>query len=369
MNEKERYERVDMPFYREVISPLLPDNILDFHVHSWKKDQWITRKDLEDSPIQNSDNLGVFPTAKYMVTEVEYGVERLMEDANNIFPLQRYHVVFFGQPTPSADMERTNQYIAGNSHRENMFPLLVAGKDLVPREQLKQKIMDYGLFGYKVYLNWVGNDYGNIRVEDMIGPSEMGLANEFGLVVLLHVPRSGRLADPEVAKGVLRLSKSYPEASIVLAHCGRCYRPAEMSAAVKTIADLENVYLDTSMVMDPTVLHILLNSINSRRILYATDFPVAAMRGRRVNVMDHWVDVVLEGYPESEYRVASNGIRATFMAYEIILAIKTAADTAGLSQEELKGIFFNNGMSLLGKVRGEKQTAKSRATGNYRNSN
>ena len=360
MNEKERYERVDMPFYREVVSPLLPDNILDFHAHSWKKDQWITQKEEEDSQFQNSDSLGIFPTARYMTTELEYSMERLMEDANRMFPLQRYHAVFFGHPTPAVDLDRTNRYIAGNSHLKNMFPLILTGKELVPGEQLRQQIIETGFFGYKVFLNWVGNDYGNICVEDMIGPSEMELANELGLVVLLHVPRSGRLADPIIGRGVRKLSQRYPKANIVLAHCGRCYMPAEMSAAINSIADLENVYLDTSMVMDPTVLHIIFNSIDSRRVLYATDFPIAAMRGRRVNVMDHWVDVVLEGYPDSDFRVASNGIRATFMAYEIILAIKTAAETAGLSGEELKGIFFNNGISLLGKVRGEKQAVKIR---------
>lgn len=71
----------------------------------------------------------------------------------------------------------------------------------------------------------------------MIGPVELALANERRLVVLLHVPRSGRL-------------------------------------------------------------------------LFATDFPMAAMRARRVWVMDHWVDVVLPGYPASAYRVSGDTFRA-----------------------------------------------------------
>ena len=361
MTELERYEKIDLPFYREVISPLLPDNILDFHAHSWKEDQWITKNGRDGSKHQNSASIGTYPEARYMSTELEYGIEKLLEDGNRMFPEQRYHAVVFGQPTPAADLGRTNRYIAGNSHRDQLFPLIVAGRDLISAEQLKQQIIESGFFGYKVFLNWVGNNYGNVRVEDMLGPSEMELANEFGLIVLLHVPRSGRLADPEVAEGVRKLSLNYPGANIVLAHCGRCYRPEEMKTAVSSIADLRNVYLDTSMVMDPTVLHILFSSIDARRVLYATDFPVAAMRGRRVNVMDHWVDVVLEGYPESEFRVASNNIRATFMAYEIVLAVKTAADTAGISEDSLRDIFYNNGISLLGKVRGERQEAKLRA--------
>ena len=56
------------------------------------------------------------------------------------------------------------------------------------------------------------------------------------------------------------------------------------------------------MVMDPTVLRMVFDNIASSRVLFATDLPVAAMRGRRVYVMDHWVDLVLEGYPPSDCR-------------------------------------------------------------------
>jgi len=185
----------------------------------------------------------------------------------------------------------------------------------------------------------------------MIGPNEMNLANKLRLVVLLHVPRTGRLADPEIQKGVQRLARDYPQAQIVLAHCGRCYCPDEMKQAVKSITKLKNVFLDSSMVMDPTVFEILLSNIDSRRLLFATDLPVANMRGRRVYVMGHWVDLVLEGYPQSAYRVCSDNMRATFMAYEIILAIRRAAERIGLNKKQIRDIFYENGAAILRKVK------------------
>ena len=101
------------------------------------------------------------------------------------------------------------------------------------------------------------------------------------------------------------------------------------------------------MVMEPEVLRIAFDNIDSSRILFGTDFPVANMRGRRVYVMDHWVDVVAEGYPPSAFRIASDGIKATFMAWEIILAIKRAGEAVGLSREQIKDIFYSNGMTLI----------------------
>ena len=88
-------------------------------------------------------------------------------------------------------------------------------------------------------------------------------------------------------------------------------------------------------------------AIDSNRVPLGTDFPVARMRGRRVHVMDHWVDIVLAGYSPSAYRVQANDIHATFMVYEIILAIQRAAERVQLSKEELQGIFYDNGMALL----------------------
>jgi hypothetical protein len=67
--------------------------------------------------------------------------------------------------------------------------------------------------------------------------------------------------------------------------------------------------------------------------------------------MDHWVDLVTTGYEDSDFRVASDGIRASYMAYEIVNAIRRGAEMAGLSQKELKDIFYNNGMNLLNNVK------------------
>ena len=336
----ERYRQSELAFYHDHVAPCLPDRVLDFHAHTWKSEHW------KGVPWQ-TDAAG----GKYMVTEPQYGVERLLGDGSMLFPDRPYSAVCFGYPTPAADLAKTNSYSARAAEHPGLFPLLITGRAIMPSDELRAAICEHGFFGYKVLLNWLGNDYGHVSVEDMLGPDEMALADELRLVVLLHVPRAGRLADPEVQRGVRSCATAYPNASIVLAHCGRCYHPDEMKRAIGAVADLENVYLDTSMVMDPLVLLMVFREIDSRRVLFATDLPVAAMRGRRVYVMDHWVDVVLEGYPPSAYRVASDGIRATFMAWEIILAIRHAAEMAGLADAQLKAVSFDNGMALLRRVR------------------
>jgi len=340
---------VDPRFYREHIAPRLPPAVLDFHAHAWRKSDW------HGVPWKTGARGGA-----YMVADEDYPVERLLADGRACFPDREYRAVCFGYPTPSADNQKDTAYIASAGARKGIYPLMIVGAPLgVPAELIRRRLDDGGFLGYKVFLPWHGDDYGSTRVQDMLSAREMDIAQELGLVVLLHVPRSGRLADPEIQDGVRWLSREWPAARIVLAHCGRCYLPAEMEKAIGCLRDLSNVFLDTSMVMDETVLRMVFDGIPSRRVVYATDFPVAAMIGRRVRVMNHWVDVVTGDAPASAYRVRAEGVPGTYMALEIAYAVLQAGRAAGLSQQALQGVFYENGMSVLRGVRGG--TALTRA--------
>ena len=341
MTEEERYQTIELPFYEKEIAPMLPPRVLDFHTHIWSADDWEVRP---------WDTNGV--SAKYMVSVDQYPAEKLLGDGKVCFPDRPYSAVCFGHPVPVMIWENDNAFVIRET-RENdsLFPLMIAGKDLaIPRERYERALVAGGYYGMKVYLNWYGNDYGDQRVEDMLGETELALANERRMAIMLHVPRSDRLADPDIQEGVRWLSRECPDARIVLAHCGRCYVPPEMKAAIDSIVNLPNVYMDTSMVMDPVVLYMAMDKIGPERIVFATDFPIAIMRGRRVAVMDHWVDVVGPGYPDSAFRVRGEDIHATFMTWEIALAVRWAGEMLGLSEKQLHGIFWDNGIELLDRV-------------------
>ena len=330
--------RVIESYYQQEIAPFLPRAVLDFHTHTYTSENW------KEKP-WNTDKSG----GRYMVIDEFYPPEQLLGDGRACFPDRKFEAVCFGMPTPAVDWEKDTAYVADAARKHpELWPLLLAGPALgVSRERYEQALDADRFRGFKVFLNWYGDDYGDLRVQDMLGPTERVLANERNLVILLHVPRSGRLADREIADGVRWLSGECPEARIVLAHCGRCYLPGEMKSAIGCLRDLPNVWMDTAMVMDPTVIQIAMNEIGAGRLVFGTDFPVAAMRGRRVRVWDHWVDVVGPGYPSSAYRVAGEGYRTGFMAWEIVLAIRWAAELTGISDDERDSIFYHNGMRLL----------------------
>lgn len=335
-------------FYQKEIAPVLPPRVLDFHAHTWTSDHW------KEKPWDTGKDGG-----RYMVTDAFYPPTQVLADGQACFPDRVYEAVCFGYPTPAVNWEQDTAYVAqaARDHAQ-LWPLVLGGPALgITRERYEQVLDEGGFYGFKIFLNWYGDDYGNMRIEDMVGPIERALANERGLILLLHVPRSDRLADPDIQKGLQWLAHECPQAKIVLAHCGRCYLPAEMKAAIGCLRGLTNVWMDTSMVMDPIVIQMALREIGPQKILFATDFPVAAMRGRRVRVLDHWVDVVLKGYPDSAWRVSSDAIRAGYMTWEIVLAIRWAADMCGLSDVERDGIFYQYGMDLLRSVKPQGRNA------------
>ncbi len=342
-------------FFEQELKPWLPEKVLDFHTHIWQRDQWIgntgSTEAVNDNTLFAPEEKKEFQ--KYMSTATEYPVEELQRDGAAAFPGLKYHAVVFGQPTPACDHIKTNAYTArAAAAADNLFPLRVTGPALkTSPEELRRDMSENGFYGYKVFLDWVGDEYPPLTFDDMLTKDELRYAHENGLIVLLHVPRGGRLADPEVGESVRRLALEYPGMRLVLAHCGRCYRYEEIRQALHWVADLENVWFDCSMAMDPTVLAYILQRKDPRKMLFATDLPVAAMHGKRVNVADHWVDLVLPGYTESHYRVASDNMRASFMIHEIAKAVIIGAELAGVSPEDVKRISWDNGMKLLGSVR------------------
>ena len=145
-----------------------------------------------------------------MSTTVAYSAEALLADGAAAFPGLAYHAVIFGQPTPACNQSRTNAYAAESARKyENLYPLRCTGPALgTSPADLQREMEAGGFYGYKVFLDWVGDQYPPLTFEDMLTEAEFRYANERGLIVLLHVPRSGRLADPEVGASVRRMGRS-----------------------------------------------------------------------------------------------------------------------------------------------------------------
>ncbi len=173
IDEQKYYETIDMPFYREEIEPKIPGTILDFHTHVWHPSHFFKQNPWEDEKAGE----------KYMVSDKNYTYSMLQKDADKIFPGKEYNAVCFGMPTPMGDPVIINDYVSkGAASRPSLFPLMIAGKGLLSGEEIEKTLIDGGFYGYKVFLNWSGDHYGDVLIDDMLSSVEMKIADKYRLI-------------------------------------------------------------------------------------------------------------------------------------------------------------------------------------------
>jgi len=330
----EYYERVDMKVYREAVAPVLSDRILDIHAHA--------RAEVVELEVRRTEHKypGRRPTP--------FPVEELVATGALMFPQQTYHAVVFGSPSLE-DYEASNAHVAEECRqRAQLFPLYIP--DMHASEaKVRQTVQEGGYYGFKPYwtmVDWKANE-DDVTIMDMLPEPYMRVADDWGLLIMLHIPGSRRLASKSNIEDIKKLSREYPNAKIIIAHLGRSYCPWSMKGGIAHLCDLPNVYWDTSFVQQSLSYKIFFDHVDPARVTYGTDLPIGLTRGRRVCINDRWVDVTRDKLSWTASRDSEHPVEGTFMTYEMIRAMREGAEEAGLSTDDLRPIFFDNGMALI----------------------
>jgi predicted TIM-barrel fold metal-dependent hydrolase len=338
--DNEYYHRVDMQVYRDEIAPILPPEVLDIHTHVWSEALAAEKK---YNRYAATDGYRGIPN--------QYGYSELDHSGRTLFPDRTYHAVCFGSPFPEAVQMGTNDEVSSGAREwPHRYPLLVA-TPADSTDKLRQILLRGRFYGIKVAVNLEPHAYATDRVTHVFSEAQRRVADEFGLMVMLHIPRASRLADPEHVADILQVCSECPKAYVMLAHLGRSYCTWSIRDSIHSLKDVPNLYWDVSFVQNAMVYEILFENVDSRRVLFGTDLPVADVRGHRVCVNGQWVDVTRDRYSWAAFRREGQPIEATFMAYEIIRALREGAERAGLDKEQLRAIFFSNGMGLIEDIR------------------
>ena len=332
-SELDYYHRVDMQAYRDEIAPVLPAQVLDMHAHVW--------------PTLVAKHNKYPALGEFKGVPDHYTFADLDASAKRLFPDRVYHAVCFGAAFPEAVEAGENDRIAqGAREWPRRYPLLIAGPH-DGEQQLHNALQSGGFYGFKVAVNLETQHYATDRIMYVFSEAQRKLANELGLIVMLHIPRSKRLADSENVSDIQHICREYPNLKLVLAHLGRAYCSWVIKDSIKLLKDLPNLYWDVSYVQNETVFQIVMENVDPTHIVFGTDQPLAEFRGRRVCVNNAWVDVTRDRYSWSAFCREGLEIEATFVAYEIIRAMTEGAERAGLTREQLRAMFFDNGMKLV----------------------
>jgi predicted TIM-barrel fold metal-dependent hydrolase len=280
----------------------------------------------------------------------EYPHEAFAEVERRLWPGREVGALVFGFVDPKSDLDVMNAYARQAAQAHDWHALMVPSIH-DDADAMLEKVRSGGFLGLKPYwtfVTWVSGD--DVTLEDMIPPAMREAADRGGLIVMTHIPRVGRLADPVNIAGIRRLCAEAPRAKIILAHLGRAYFLEALGDGL-SLADIPNLYADLSMVQDWEVLEVALRAFDRKKLLFALDLPVAQEKGKLVSVNGQRHFFTKRPHKWSAH-VDPDGyeVHCTLFAYEMVRAIKKAAERVGLSRVEVEDIFWNNAQRLVSSV-------------------
>jgi predicted TIM-barrel fold metal-dependent hydrolase len=334
------YFTVDMPFYREHIADFVPDQIIDIHTHAGL----------------GHPRLPGDPDPRYWPGWIDQGAEmtvpNLLQALLILFPGKDVTPVVLGGGSRT-DIDAPTEYLIEELRN---YPHIYGMMRSIPDWPAKEIVARYerGRFvGLKPYLNMAPPDIlpEQITIFDILPPHHIQVAEERGWIIMLHIPRAERLADPCNIDQLKEIADTYPEAKIILAHIGRAYCPRFAQQGFAALGDTAKFYYwDFSANFLQEAMELLIECASPNRILYGTDLPILAARARRICEGDNYINLMREAdWQDSHTRLAPPQEREqiTFMVYEEIAAFRRAAGKKGLDQQAIEDIFYNNARALL----------------------
>jgi len=333
---------VDTTFYDTHLD-YLPSRMIDIHTHV------LLRSHRKPSSV---DRRG--PTWPGRVAP-ENPIEDLLETYRLMFPKQTVTPVIFGPATQEYDLGASNRYVsqAASGHR---LPSLIVTMPEWTAQELEARVLAGGFLGLKPYLEWapphIASD--DIAIFDFLPRHQLEVADAHGWIVMLHIPRRGRLRDPLNLEMMLEIEHGYPNVRLVIAHIGRAYCPEDVGNAFDVLKDARRMHFDFAANTSAYAMEQLLRAVGPERVLFGSDMPVARMRMRRICESGFYVNLVPRGLygdvsddPHMREVGDEEGSQLSYFMYEELLAFRQAAEAVGLTAADVADVMYNNAARLI----------------------
>ncbi|MEJ5200381.1 MAG: amidohydrolase family protein, partial [Anaerolineae bacterium] len=286
----------------------------------------------------------------------ENSVDDLLETYRLLLPGHEVTPLLLGWPEREVDQERGAAYIA-DAIRERGLPGLLVTLPEWSADELVRRVREGGFVGLKPYLNLAPPHIptAEITIYDFLPHHHLEAADAHGWIVLLHIPRPGRLRDPLNLAQMIEIERRYPRIKLVIAHIGRAYCPEDIGDAFVVLRKTERLCFDFSANTNAVVMQRALEAVGPRRILFGSDLPIVRMRMRRICENGFYVNLVPPGLygdvsddPHMREVGPDEAAQLSFFLYEELAAFRQAAEAVGLGPAEIADVFYGNAARLLG---------------------
>ncbi len=347
MKELFEVKQVDKEFYAQKLQKFLPSRMIDIHTHVWQEGK------------RTEDELAINRCVTWpSLVAKDDPIEDLIETYRLMFPDKQVTPLIFGTTPDRGTADSSNEYVRESGRKHNI-PTLLFSMPEWPAAVLEEKLVRGGFLGIKCYLS-LAPAYlptREIRIFDFFPHSHLEVINRLGLIVMLHIPRDGRLKDPVNLAQMIEIEEKYPNIRLIIAHVGRAYCPEDVGNAFEVLSKTKTMRFDFCANTNQFVFEQLIRTVGPKRILFGSDMPILRMRTRRICENGNYVNLVPKGLygdvsGDGHMRevTGEEADRLTFFMYEEIDAFRRAAEATGLSSADIEDVFYNNARSLIESV-------------------
>ncbi len=161
----------------------------------------------------------------------------------------------------------------------------------------------------------------------------------------MHIVKHKALADSENQQEIRELMEKYPNTKLILAHAARGFHSTNTISGISSLRGLQNVFFDLSAVTESASIVAILEEFGPKKILWGSDFGISESRGKAVTIGDGFAWLTKETVNWGKVSPACN---PTLVGIESLRAIHEAAEIFALNGNDIKDIFYNNAVQLLG---------------------
>ncbi len=328
----------DIEFYEQYLKSRLPQKILDVHTHINLQEH------LKDIPQSRIDSDWAFQTGMQMTTEDAQHYISLM------FPDIDYRMASFPLPIKEGDMVANNQYIQKSIQQKNIEYGLMCIKPQWSVEYIEEQLKTNGFVGVKPYPDMLSGVKGaDISIFDFFPKEHIELVEKLNKCVVMHLPRAGRMPDPDNIRELREIRQRYPKLKMIIAHFGRCFMLPYFKSAIEALGeDIHSFWFDTAAVLNPQVFEAAMDVLDPDKILYGSDQPIFLWHGKRRWTDEKYFNLCREDFPWNKHEEGFEAEKDyTFFVYEQMNNILNALEKTGMGDGVKCGIFGGNAKKLL----------------------
>ncbi len=307
----------------ELIGDFLPPRVFDAHAHLYR---------LADLDSSVSPQIAAGPAVA--------GIDQWRDAQHDIFGGQApQRGLLFAFPAANMNRADANRFVLEQTRADDNRALMM----IHPNDDPGELDLDAGWSGFKVYHFFSGlADSQDATIDQFLPRWAWQIAHERGWAIMLHIVRRRSLADLVNTDCIVERCRHYNGAKLILAHAARGFCGHRTLEGIERLRGLDNVFFDTSVVCEPLPLWAILQTFGASRLLYGSDYPVSAWRGRPFTMGDgfYWVY-------EGDVNPAWSLGKPALTGIESIHAIKQAAHMHRLTDVDIDRIFHDNAVALL----------------------